>query len=314
MRELVFRGGWIAAAWLLSAGCGSGSECGRQLQVVGRYDALPPATEGIDVAAGRAYIATGDALVILDVSQPSAPSLVSSTDLSGFGDRVAFDAGYAYVGSQTSAYSVVDCRNEASPSVVGSLGVDGLDVEARGGRVYLVTLLHLRIVDVADPTQPMLLSETEVGSTIRALAVQGNHAFIADSSGLIVVDVTAPGTPAEVGALAISHATDLAFAGELLLVAARSGGVRVIDVSTPSAPVEVGSYSTDLDARRVTAEGDLGYAGGMSGIRAIDLADPASPRPLAELQTFPAELVAQGGVLFVMTDLRGLEIVQGACR
>lgn len=79
-------------------------------------------------------------------------------------------------------------------------------------------------------------------STIHAMKVVGDYAYVAaDTDGLRIVDLRSS-TPQEVGFFDTpGHARDLLVYGNYVYVADYEEGIRVIDVSNPTAPVEIAS-------------------------------------------------------------------------
>ena len=98
----------------------------------------------------------------------------------------------------------------------------------------------------------------QMGGPAYAVAVQGNHAFVAAAeAGVRVIDVSDPATPIERGTYDTpGFAQDIYLAGGYIFVAAREAGLRVFDISDPTEPVEVGVYDATCCAFRVHVAGD----------------------------------------------------------
>ncbi|MEN8208292.1 MAG: T9SS type A sorting domain-containing protein, partial [Candidatus Fermentibacteria bacterium] len=111
------------------------------------------------------------------------------------------------------------------------------------------------------------------------VSVSGNYAYIADaSSGVRVVDISNPASPAEVGfCVTPDYANDVTVSGDYVYVADWSAGLRIIDISTPSSPFEAGFYDTDGSSRGIAVSGDYAFMADYdSGIRVYNVADPGS--------------------------------------
>ena len=92
--------------------------------------------------------------------------------------------------------------------------------------------------------------------------IYGSYAFVAaGSSGLIVVDVSAPGSPAIVASLPTANALDLSIdaAGHYAYVANGASGLISIDISNPLAPVLAGT-ATWASANATAVSVVSGYA------------------------------------------------------
>jgi len=150
----------------------------------------------------------------------------------------------------------------------------------------------------------------------RAVAVSGNHAFVAaDAAGLLVVDITDPSNPVPAGSYdTAGYVFDVAVVGDLAFLADYSSpaGLTVVDIRDPTNPVLAGSYNTPGDALGVTIAGTVAFvADGYLGLTAIDIADPASPALLGTCATTDnAYAVAvDGDLAFVAQNYAGLGVI-----
>jgi len=123
----------------------------------------------------------------------------------------------------------------------------------------------------------------QIGGPTQAVAVQGDYAYVGIGLRLVVLDVTNPVTPTEVGATAPFpyFLEDVAVIGTHAYVAAGGAGLRVVDVSDPANPVEVGAWDSPGYAEGVAVAGNTVYlADGPYGLRVVDVSDPAHPVPV----------------------------------
>lgn len=211
------------------------------------------------------YVGQGPRLVILDVSNPEAPSKVGQTAVLPYvPDNVVFseDGTYAYVAGG-GGMSVVDVSDPANPIQVGTYGWAGkglVRAQVRGSYLYVLTSylynddqndirLLLMILDLSDPTSPSERGfyETFVDSTSNSdLAVTDTHAYIpVFNDNLHIVDVSNPDAPAKVGDHEIS--TEHLLMGDQYLYALTEGSLRkvlhVFDFSNPTNLAETGAYT-----------------------------------------------------------------------
>lgn len=196
------------------------------------------------------------------------------------GERVVFARG--------AGVQVADLSTPSQPVVVGQVlfpdWVGGLAVSA--DRAYVTTNAGahdvLRVHDLSDPAHPLELGSCETPAYSRAVAVAGDHAFVAwgnedvsRGGGLVVVDVTVPSAPVEVGSsYPGAELYSVAAIGHLAVATSFGSvdGVWVFDVSEPSAPVVVGSYDQVPRAFDVVVS-DAGALVAAMGLRVFDL-DP----------------------------------------
>jgi hypothetical protein len=212
-------------------------------QIGGRINAV--AGEG-----AYAYVGSGPRLVILNISDPTHPTVVGQTAV--------------------------------LPGVVQAVVVAG-DPSTGSGRRYAYLAAGeggLRIVNIANPTAPTQVGFYATPGQARDVAVVGHYAYLADeSSGLHIIDVANPALPTQVGFYGTpGSAYGVVVAGRYAYVADRyGGGLRIVDVANPAAPAEVGFYDTPGWAEDVAAVGHYAYIAGYDGLRVIDVSDPTAP-------------------------------------
>lgn len=166
----------------------------------------------IEVVDDIAYIASVLGLVVVDVSDPRAPTIHSFLRNLGFSftNRVEVRGQHAYVNRVEFSLSTppfpyfsgivsIDVSDPTSPVEVGSLSIlpDGVaDMELVGDRLYLCGNRVATLVDVSDPTAPVELGAARrilfppvEGARAEGIAVAGGVAFVADGKAhLQVVD------------------------------------------------------------------------------------------------------------------------------
>jgi parallel beta-helix repeat protein len=126
----------------------------------------------------------------------------------------------------------------------------------------------------------------QVGGRTEGVAVQGAHAYVAVGLRLVVLDVSEPITPTQIGSTAPfpQFVEGVGVSGAVAYVADGMAGLRLVDVSDPSDPLEIGAYDTPGYAESVAVvEGTppghtYAYvADGHYGLRIVDVSDPAKP-------------------------------------
>jgi len=124
----------------------------------------------------------------------------------------------------------------------------------------------------------------QVGGRTEDVAVQGDYAYVAVGLRLVVLDVSEPITPTEVGSTAPfpQFVEGVAVSGALAYVADGIAGLRVVNVIDPSNPIEVGACDTPGYAEGVAVAGGYAYvADGHYGLRIVDVSDPTNPAEVA---------------------------------
>jgi hypothetical protein len=170
----------------------------------------------------------------------------------------------------------------------------------------------LQSLSAAQPTQPTGWQVVgQIGGPTSAVAVQGNYAYVGVGLQLVVLDVTNPVTPSEVGATAPFpyFVEDIAASGTMGYVAAGGAGLRVVDISDPANPIELGAWDSPGYAEGVAVAGDSAYlADGPYGLWTIDVADPTNPKPVGSLydMNYAFEAVVSGNYAYIAAAGAGL--------
>ena len=94
-------------------------------------------------------------------------------------------------------------------------------------------------------------------------------------AGLVIIDVTSPSTPVEVGIFE-EETVDVALAGQYAY-AISDTGLRVIDVSVPSALVVIGTTWGFHHAEGVVVSGDLVFVACQHELQVFEVSDLFQP-------------------------------------
>jgi hypothetical protein len=219
----------------------------------------------IHIAGTYAYVAADTSgLLIMDISDFRNPNLVGSLETPYRARSVSVSDHYAYVATWGDTdLAIVDISNPQSPALEISQAfpeptwADGVCVSDH--RAYLAgEISGLHVLDVTNPLLP-----TYTGSVIskgtpdpdpytydtlcaNGVFVSGAYAFVADTSGLQIIDITDLQNPILVGSVDISPsgASDVFVYGSYAYVTADvfEGKLFIIDVSDftedPASPVD----------------------------------------------------------------------------
>jgi hypothetical protein len=290
----------------------------QSIRKIGSYD-TPGYAYGVDANGNFAYVADGGSgLHILDISNPSAPSLMDSYDTPGGANRVAVVGDYAYV-ADVSSLQIIDISTPGSASFTGSIATPGnaYDVTVKGTFAYVADgTAGLQVVDVSVPTTPSLRGSYNTPDEAVAVCVVNNYAYVADNStGLLVIDVSDPDALVPKGTYNTPGlAEDVRVAGSYAYVADRGKGLQIIDVSNPDTLTLTGNYNTPSDtASGVKVKGDLAYVVGYSvGLLVINVSNPSSPYVSAKYNTpdWAGDIDVSGDLAFVADGASGLFILR----
>ncbi len=231
--------------------------------------------------SGPAVYLAGNDFAVFDLSNPEAPALKASLDLSGYKNAIRVVGTHAFVATGSGLH-VLDVSNPLAPSLVGTAtGWNCRDVWVDSGRAFVAAgNSGLAVFDVTDPTAPRLIGRLDTAGEALAVRVVGTVAFIADlNPGLQVIDVSNPALPKLRSTMDTPGlARGLALGGSSLFVADGTAGIQIVDVGIPDQPARVGGFNLGT-AYAVKLEGQTAYlANGASGLELLDISKPSEPR------------------------------------
>ena len=215
--------------------------------------------------------------------------------------------------------TVFNIADPRAPVQCGSLQTFYLvySMVVRDSFAYLGTESNaLYVVDIADPTNPTLLS-TFFGpwgpNPQLHMAIDGDYLYIAHlSSGLRILDISNPIAPAEVGVYDVPTAClGVAVREGYAYLAHGNGGLRIVDVHDPESPIETGVCDLPDAAIRVAIRENYAYvADNSAGLRVVDVSSPFDPVEVGSCPTLgeASDVAIQGEYLYLMEWNHGIRI------
>ena len=173
-------------------------------------------------------------------------------------------------------------NNPANPVIVGSVSTgNAYNVYVSGGYAYVGDHFSgLRIIDVSDPTDPVIKGTYSTSAEAFDVYISGKYAYLANNSGgLKIIDVSNPASPTLISTFVTpSYARRLHVSGRYVFIACATSGLQIIDVSDPDNPTLAGSYETPTYLEDVFVYGRYAYlAVGGTGLQIVDVSNPGSP-------------------------------------
>lgn len=246
-------------------------------------DSLYPITDGF-ICSTFAYVASkGKGLIILDISNPYSPSIISTFDSLKKIEAVYVRDKIAYLSCGEDGLYILDVADSSNPSIISFYPPHGrlYFTIKRGNILFLADGSDgFQAVSIENITNPVLLDSLHFSGTTYDIAIAGTIAFVSLGSGgfgviniedlhnLSVID-----TFPEAG-----YSGTLATNGEYLFVGTRDNGVKIYDVTDPSNPVYDTTYDVSVPVNDVHYENNLLFlACGSSGIKVLNVGNPTSP-------------------------------------
>ncbi len=164
------------------------------------------------------------------------------------------------------------------------------------------------------PFTMSLVGSYATSSPAKCVAVSGNYAYVADgSSGLQVIDISDPTTPAYAGSYdSPGDANSVAISGNYAYVADGYSGLRVVDISDPENPSSAGDFLLAGFTHEVAVSGDHAYvASDYYGLVVINIFYPTNPTWAGNCDT-PGEacgVVVSGDYAYVADTDSGFQVL-----
>jgi hypothetical protein len=272
----------------------------------------------LDVEGDFAYVAGFSAVYVIDVSDPSAPTVVDFYDTPGIASGVSIAGEHAYVADGTAGgMQVLRCARPAGPVRVGWYSPPATyhGIHVSGDYAFAASDVNgLRVLDISDPGSPTLAGSYNTPGNARAVDVSGDFAYVADyNAGFRVIDISDPALPSEVGWFdTTAFAYDVDVTGDLAYVACDAIGLLVFDVSDPSTPTVTGGYNGSGQAYGVHVAGDHAYiAANGYGLEIIDISNPSSPVSVGAYVTFAdnQKVFVSGNIAYWASFAQGLLLI-----
>lgn len=202
--------------------------------IKGVIEPLDPAPLWVAVRAPYAYVANGtQGLLVLDVSNPAAPTQIAHLPLDDYAYTVMLDGDRAYVADIGRGLVTVDVTDPRNPR--------GVSVLPTPGGAYDLTienhLIHLSdgangfmMVGLDDPDRPTQLGYWQVPGRTRGLLLDGDRLIASQASmGIAIYDVSDPRQPVLEGAVDTPGlVNDVALWKDEIFAADCLGGIQVI--------------------------------------------------------------------------------------
>lgn len=223
---------------------------------------------------------------------------------------VAVDGQYAYC-AEWHRIAVIRYGGVEEPHIARYVQVPGDPFEvALSGQYLLVAAaeLDLLIMDVSDPTDPVVVGSYDSEREVYALDVKGNLAYLLSRWDLKVVDVSDPAAPAVLGVMDVpEYGYRIDVEGGFAYLGTWGGdNLHVVDVSDPAAMTVVASLPTGSTPHDVSVVGDRAYvAERTTGLLVVDVSDPHQPAAMGRVamtEDACMRVLAPGGDLVFAGD------------
>lgn len=253
-----------------------------QPQLLGSLNSTTPVFGNVYVSGNYVYIACRVAGVyIVNITNPTAPAIVSYYDTPGTAESVTVVGTLAYVADGIKGILVMDVSQPSSPRLVSSYITPAYttDVAIQGNIAYLAQTNHLNILDITTLSNMIFVAYNT--TKCESILVQNQRVYCsAGAYGMYILDATVLASPVALSTTPPSfnganRKSVLSASGTTLYIANDSGGLTVLDVTTGSKPVVLQSEYTLGLTTSVAIEGQyLYFSNQHSGINVWGIEQP----------------------------------------
>ena len=228
--------------------------------------------------SGNYLYTAGVALSIFDISNPTNPVQVGSTNLLYGGTGLAVSGNLAFVLDGGYTFEVFDISTPQQPLRIGQVTGNWQTMTVSGHYAHL----NRSIYDISNPANPVQVGELNTlgpGQFMtHFVAVSNNYVYAAVAgTGLVVFDATDPTNPTKVGQASIPNVSpfDIVKAGNYIFLGSDTNvGFTVFSISNPTNPVVVSQPLVCCDLT-VSVAGNFAYS--VAGpVVLLDVSDPTN--------------------------------------
>lgn len=241
----------------------------------GSYPTLSDAL-GVTVVDNRIYLAdTLSGLLILEASQITPRLAFQFEGFIGYLYGSTVSGSYAYVAADAGVY-IVDISNPLSPAFKGVDPGYSRRIVALGNYLY-VAGDGLRVSDISNPVNPILLSRYAVGVCFSVIIVNSTAYLGVYNQGLQILNITKPVLPSLIGNYTLPNIIKIALkASDVYLIAGTE--LRIIDVANPRQPTYKGHFLFSGMVTDLVLSGNYAYVAAYNaGFQIIDISNPVNP-------------------------------------
>ncbi len=257
---------------------------------------LPSEPRGMDAHSAIACVSLDSREIqLIDIADPGSPAAVGSLAMPSGPRGLALAGDYAFVTASQfmgeEGVYVVDVSAPEHPWIVTRVEVgtipDGIVID--GALAYVRTFYEIVVLDIVEPTAPVIIGRIEMPGQPGYLAFQGDYLYVVCEStegdrywgnGLYIVDRTDPAALRIVGSYAPEEEaphSGIALWGDYAISSCGNLGIGFFDVADPTRPALVEYLGIQDYARPLIVHGDVLFGGGDGIVSYALTADLARP-------------------------------------
>jgi hypothetical protein len=223
-------------------------------------------------------------LVIVNISNPVQPEIISSTIIGSNITDLSISGSYAYCVQWDSLQQLLifDISNIANPVFTGSIDIPGAYAVSAAADIACVTSdTGFAIVDVSIPTNPTLVVnyDLNVNDPAEDLAIHSSNAYVCTRSRFYIVDISNPEVPTTIGSCGVNLSAERLVVANDRAYLSSIYGLELINLSDLLHPFSQGRYNRGVNYTFV--QNYSAFLASPYGLFILDVEDSAHPEVIA---------------------------------
>jgi hypothetical protein len=280
----------------------------------------------IELSENKLFTSAYEGMAVYDLTDPINPVFEGETEHVGAqiksikfeNDMVYMTAGQFYGTPSNAALKIANIQYPTAPEIVGSIEMyRPLEVDVDGNLAVVADSSQgLKVVDVYDSANPILLSTLEIGDAVNQLVFEDFYAYAGvdpfgtTSGNFFGIYLLDPANPIITTEMRLGDLiADIEKQDNKLYVTTGNYGdtysLRILNISDPDNPVFLGEYNSDLYLYVLTVQGDYAYIiTDSKTLIILDISDPQDIYKISEVvrQDYIFDVAVKDQYAYLVTD------------
>jgi len=231
--------------------------------------------DDIYVADNYVYL-LGPGILIIDVSDITSPIQVASYSTYRANNMYVKDD-YIYLSKFYTALEIVDISDPINPKIAGSFGPEAYNVTGKDSILFVSEYYYVGFYSISDPRNPEIISGVSI-DTENDIFISDSFAYFPTDSGLTIYSINTISEPEKVCSNFPGDIHQLAYSNNLIYAVNGLDKIVAIDVSNKTTPKEISKIKLDADIKDIfNTDKYLFCAASLKGLKIIDYTDPNFP-------------------------------------